>query len=61
MLPNANDGEKRIKKYLLENSINPEANPIPKDKQEQPPVKKETPKNTDTDTYEYSDKEDDQW
>ncbi len=50
MIPNADDGQKRIKKYLLENAT-PEAKPIPKD--EKP--KKETPKNTETDTYDYND------
>ncbi len=54
MLPNADDGQQRIKKYLLENAT-PEANPIPKDSQEKPPVKKETPKNDEYNTYDYSD------
>ncbi len=43
-----NDGQKRIKKYLLENAT-PEVPP----KEDKP--KKETPKNTDTTTYDYSD------
>ncbi len=59
MLPKADDGHKRIEKYLLENA-NPEAKPKPKD--EKP--KKETPKNDEVNTYDYSDDskaDDTQW
>ncbi len=44
----ANDGKKRIEKYLLENA-NPEAKPIPKDD------KKEIPKNDDYNEYDITD------
>ncbi len=51
------EGQKRIKKYLLENAT-PEVKPIPKEE------KKETPKNDTFNEYEYSDNEnedDTQW
>ncbi len=51
MLPETNDGQKRIKKYLLENAT-PEVNPIPKKDEDS---KKETPKNDDYNEYDYSD------
>ncbi len=56
MLPNANEGEKRIRKYLSENA-NPEATPNPKDKQEQPPVKKDVPVNDDFNEYDITDED----
>ncbi len=51
MLPNADDGQQRIRKYLSENAT-PEAKPIPKENEK---PKKETPKNDDVNTYDYSD------
>ena len=49
MLSKTNDGTKRIEKYLLENSATPEVKPIPKTE------KKPTPKNDETNTYDYND------
>ncbi len=51
MLKDTNDGQKRISKYLAENAT-PEVSSIPKT-DEKP--KKETPKNTEDTTYDYSD------
>ncbi len=65
MLPEANEGIKRMRKYIPQNPSTPEANPIPKDEKNDiviPKEKpKETPKNTDSDTYDYSNEEDGQW
>ncbi len=53
MMQKTDDGQKRINKYLAENAT-PEVKPIPKDKKDEKP-KKETPKNDDYNTYDYSD------
>ncbi len=59
MNPKPDESVKRIEKYLLENAA-PEGKPGPKDSQEKPPVKKETPKNDEYNTYEYSDNPDEE-
>ncbi len=55
MTTQADDGKKRIEKYLLENAT-PEANPKPKDKgespsQEKPEARKDYEKNDDSNEY----------
>ncbi len=55
MSNSGNDAARNLKKYLdSEHSV---VEPIipSKDKQEKPPVKKETPKNDDFNEYDYSD------
>ncbi len=54
MSTQGDDTARNLKAYLA--SEHPVVEPIiPKDKQEKPPVKKETPKNDDFNEYDYSD------
>ncbi len=62
MLPKTDDGQQRIKRYLLENAT-PEVKPTPKDEKQPEKPKDDVPdwkdkKNDANNEYEYSDNKD---